>query len=370
MEKPKKGEDGTIQDSDYTEPEGKGEGEEVTSIDWKNDPRISYDQVKGKWIFEDPDIDDGAEYEYSEEQRRWVPVIDEKEMEEQQAAYKDATNSETTDSHITKEEDTDIKTSITGLEKRKTREEDNDDKKVIDSIEDNPFFSNSNDNNNKRQKKQKSNNNRSGTGNDTKQQVKRTPQNKGIYITQLPKDTNEEEVEQVFSKFGIIAEDMRGTGKREPGTSTKRIKLYKETSTEAGKSQLKGDALVIYFKPESVNLAIQMMDGAEFRVGDKSSIIRVEAAQFPGNKNNGDNEKLLSSSTISKNNENIDDDSTTNNKNNDELKDQDYQSRKKEKLRLQKKYQKLNEYVMYSIVTKDIKIQLKGFSILKKIKII
>lgn len=41
-----------------------------------------------------------------------------------------------------------------------------------------------------------------------------------------------------------------------------RIKLYQDDSGNA-----KGDALVVYFRPESVNLAIQMLDDTDFRFG-------------------------------------------------------------------------------------------------------
>lgn len=51
----------------------------------------------------------------------------------------------------------------------------------------------------------------------------------------------------------------------------KKIKLYKD---EAG--NLKGDGVVHYFKEESVPLAINLLDEAEFRLGDLSSKITVQ----------------------------------------------------------------------------------------------
>lgn len=44
-----------------------------------------------------------------------------------------------------------------------------------------------------------------------------------------------------------------------------RIKVYTD---EAGKP--KGDALVVYFRPESVGLAIQMLDDSDFRIGQSA----------------------------------------------------------------------------------------------------
>jgi HIV Tat-specific factor 1 len=51
---------------------------------------------------------------------------------------------------------------------------------------------------------------------------------------------------------------------------------------EDDKGQFKGDALVVYFRPESVNLAIQMLDDSEFRLGTEGPMgrMRVQAADF------------------------------------------------------------------------------------------
>lgn len=54
-----------------------------------------------------------------------------------------------------------------------------------------------------------------------------------------------------------------------------RIKLYRN---EDGTP--KGDALVVYFRPESVNLAVQMLDDADFRFGNEGTKIKVQPADF------------------------------------------------------------------------------------------
>lgn len=57
-----------------------------------------------------------------------------------------------------------------------------------------------------------------------------------------------------------------------------RIKLYTD---EAGNS--KGDALIMYFRAESVNLAVQMLDDTEFRLGESGvgiGKLKVAAADF------------------------------------------------------------------------------------------
>lgn len=54
-------------------------------------------------------------------------------------------------------------------------------------------------------------------------------------------------------------------------TGEPKIKLYKDES-----GTLKGDALITFFKEESVPLAINLLDDAEFRLGDSSTKIRVQ----------------------------------------------------------------------------------------------
>uniref|UniRef100_A0A1J3CJ78 Splicing factor U2AF-associated protein 2 n=1 Tax=Noccaea caerulescens TaxID=107243 RepID=A0A1J3CJ78_NOCCA len=90
--------------------------------------------------------------------------------------------------------------------------------------------------------------------------------NPHIYVTGLPNDVSLEEVSEVFSKCGIIKED--DTGKP-------RIKLYSDKAT----GELKGDALITYMKEPSVDLAIQILDGAPFRPGDKL-VMSVSRAKF------------------------------------------------------------------------------------------
>lgn len=92
--------------------------------------------------------------------------------------------------------------------------------------------------------------------------------NTAVYVTNLPLDTNEEELKEVFSKYGVISEEIDG-GKP-------RIKLYRNDD-----GSVKGDALIIYFRPESVNLAIQMLDDSPLRIDARSTdTIKVQAADF------------------------------------------------------------------------------------------
>jgi len=107
-------------------------------------------------------------------------------------------------------------------------------------------------------------------GNKKKKQKQQTERkNTAVYVTALPKDSTVEEINTLFSKCGVIAEEI-DSGKP-------RIKMYTD---EAGK--FKGDALVVYFRAESVSLAIQMLDDSDFRFGiaSDSGNMRVKEADF------------------------------------------------------------------------------------------
>jgi HIV Tat-specific factor 1 len=93
-------------------------------------------------------------------------------------------------------------------------------------------------------------------------------QNTAVYVTGLPRDVTVEEVAEVFSrKCGVIAEEI-DSGKP-------RIKLYTDASGE-----FKGDALIVFFKAPSVDMAIMLLDDTDFRIGTNGSSgkMRVQAA--------------------------------------------------------------------------------------------
>jgi len=99
--------------------------------------------------------------------------------------------------------------------------------------------------------------------------------NTWIYVSGLPLDTNEDEIHNFFRIAGMIRV-MDGHG-------TPRIKLYRTTIESSdphhheSKTILKGDCSICYLMPESVELAIELFDGTEFRKGYN---IQVEEAKF------------------------------------------------------------------------------------------
>ncbi|QUC18395.1 uncharacterized protein UV8b_02636 [Ustilaginoidea virens] len=94
-------------------------------------------------------------------------------------------------------------------------------------------------------------------------------QNTAVYVTGLPLDATASEVYELFSrKAGVIAEEI--------DSGAPRIKLYTDES-----GNFKGDALVVFFKPQSVDMAIMLLDDTDFRTtstGTREGRIRVQAA--------------------------------------------------------------------------------------------
>lgn len=117
----------------------------------------------------------------------------------------------------------------------------------------------------------------SGEGTSTKlrktENVERKSKNTAVYVTGLPPDTEQEEIVERFSKCGVIEEDEGGDPK---------IKLY---AKEDG--SFSGDALVVFFKEDSVTLAVNLLDEAEFRLGRPHTVMSVSKADFAHKNHSG-----------------------------------------------------------------------------------
>lgn len=85
-----------------------------------------------------------------------------------------------------------------------------------------------------------------------------------VYITGLPQDITLDELHEHFKPCGIILPDLE--------SGTPKIKIY-----EGPDGKPKGDALVIYLKEESVQLAEKLLDESMIRPGIQ---IRVQKASF------------------------------------------------------------------------------------------
>lgn len=184
-----------------------------------SDNRISYSKLDSKYLLVQ---DDGTEFEFDIAISRWIPVVDEALLEEQQKAYR-----------------------VSGV----------DESEPVEAL--------------RKKRKVEYVNGEDEGGRTVKAKKVKAPlpprQNTAIYVTGLPEDATIEEVHELFSrKCGVIAEEI-DSGKP-------RIKLY---TNEAG--DFKGDALIVFFKAPSVDIAITLLDDTELRYGDKTRM-KIQAA--------------------------------------------------------------------------------------------
>lgn len=101
----------------------------------------------------------------------------------------------------------------------------------------------------------------------------RPSKNTAVYVTGLPSDTTTDELVSRFSKCGLIMEDDQAQPK---------VKLYAKDD-----GSFNGEALIVYFKEESVSLALSILDDAELRLGEPQTRMNVQIAQFGHKKEEG-----------------------------------------------------------------------------------
>ena len=94
----------------------------------------------------------------------------------------------------------------------------------------------------------------------------RKSKNTAVYVTGLPVDTEADELVDRFSRCGLIEEDDQGERK---------VKMYARAD-----GTFSGEALIVYFKEDSVTLALNILDDAELRVGDPATRMSVQIANF------------------------------------------------------------------------------------------
>ncbi|KAH6577597.1 hypothetical protein BASA62_000797 [Batrachochytrium salamandrivorans] len=204
------------------------------SAQWPHDVHVEYSLKHNAYIYTG---DNGTSYSYDPALSAWIPVFDEELIKAQQSAYGvDEPEAPDFRSAIDTDDigDMDIQGSAG---KRKTEA--------------------------KTARKAESNKRKKPNPNDaaTKKRI-----NTAVYVTGLPHDATVDELVVVFSKCGLILED--------PVSATPKIKLYSDAA-----GVFKGDALVIFFKEESVQLAVDLLDDTLLREDDGVRI-HVQKAVF------------------------------------------------------------------------------------------
>ncbi|KAF2145454.1 uncharacterized protein K452DRAFT_283803 [Aplosporella prunicola CBS 121167] len=178
-----------------------------TAEEFENDPRVARDHMTAKWVLKE---NNGSEWEYDERLSRWVPSLAEELLEKQRQVYMAESDRTTPDA-------------------QKKRKQDDDDS-----------GENNNDVQQKKARKAK-----------PEKPVKER-KNRAVWVSSLPLDATKEELNAVFSKYGIIDTAINDEDDH-------RIKMYTDD-----KGQFNGQALIVYFRDESVQLACDMLDDSPF----------------------------------------------------------------------------------------------------------
>ncbi|KIR58226.1 HIV Tat-specific factor 1 [Cryptococcus bacillisporus CA1873] len=195
---------------------------------FEQDTRVSFDQVSGKWQYED---DDGTEHEWNG--TAWIPIIDDELVKAQQAAY-----------------------SVPGVD---------------ESTPSNAAIAREERRNKKRKKGEKdytSNTSNAPAAHVTSKPAPgpSVPKKTGVWVTNLPPNTTVQKLADVFSKAGVLHIDDEGSP---------RIKMYYDDE-----GNFKGEAWVVYFKEGSVDLAITLLDDTELELGAGYPPMRVKIAEY------------------------------------------------------------------------------------------
>ncbi|OBZ68180.1 Splicing factor U2AF-associated protein 2 [Grifola frondosa] len=194
-----------------------GSSAEAQAAAFADDPRVHFDRTVGTWRFEN---EDGSELEYDAVKGAWVPVLDEDLVKAQQAAY----------SVAGVDEETPAAPVLKRTNKKRAR--------IQLSC---PWLFHC-------------------------CAPERKSKNTAVYVTGLPRDTDTDELLARFGKFGLIEEDDEGVPK---------VKLYARDD-----GTFSGDALIVYFKEDSVSLAVDILDDAELRIGEPNTRMHVQRAEF------------------------------------------------------------------------------------------
>ncbi|KAI9661506.1 MAG: hypothetical protein M1831_003028 [Alyxoria varia] len=192
------------------------------TADFEQDPRVSYSRADENWILED---DDGTEFEWvtsGANGGHWTQTLDESLIEQQRSAYAVP--------------GVDENAPVQPPKKRKTSSSQQDDQATA------------------------------APSNKKAKNANIGRKNTAVYVTNVPSDADVEEVKNLFSRCGVIAQEI-DSGKP-------RIKLYHDDD-----GNFKGDALIVYFRAESVALAVQMLDDSDFRFGESSGAPKMRVSE-------------------------------------------------------------------------------------------
>ncbi|KAF2496355.1 hypothetical protein BU16DRAFT_526848 [Lophium mytilinum] len=219
-----------------------------TAEEFESDVRVYRDKIQGNYCLED---ENGEEWEYGGDPARWTIKAGEEEQFGDEDFYSQYQHENPSDDLIDAERIRQYQDAVESDGLRELRESHS-------ALTHNPP--------NKRKSEE---NDETGAKRKKAEKAERAEKpNCAVYVTGLPPDATEEEISTEFARYGVIALSTE--------TGNPRVKLYTDDD-----GNFKGDALIVYHRPESVQLAIEMADESDFRIGQKGppGIIRVTVAE-------------------------------------------------------------------------------------------
>lgn len=236
-----------------------------TTIPFADDPRVSFDRISGRWHCEPLADSNDPLLEWDPDTNRWQPVLEDQLVRAQQDLY--GLNPDQDTAPQSEKAADNQKRKEQKLEQRKKR-------KVDHAAADGATAG------------------KSKLAPDVNLGQPSNKSSTSVYVSGLPLDATVEEVAQVFGRYGVLLED-------EPGKP--RIKFYhssiirpnnsNSSINEQGEQQqheevFKGEALVTFFKPESVELVISILDESCLRasLGQSTPLMHVTRADFSAGK--------------------------------------------------------------------------------------
>lgn len=212
-----------------------------------NPDHVTYSTIKGTYLFENED--EGTMFEFDHVTRGWRLIEEEPVVAVETAKVDEKDELEAALVAGETEDATETKDDTEATKDTKATEEKSDKKAIQEQL--------------KKKRKEAIEERK----NAKKAQKGDKPPQKAIYVSGLPSTATNEDLVDIFQKYGVLAEDVY-TGK-------KKARVYVD---EQGNG--KGDGLVVFFKPESVKLAVDMLHNQPVYVGDKMVTINVQPAVF------------------------------------------------------------------------------------------
>lgn len=224
---------------------------------FEQDPRAHVDKTTGKWQYEDEE--DGQEYEWTG--KAWIPLVRSAARLLCHSCPANPVPCSLTMVLSKRSSQRTLSPVSTKMKVTMRRERPRVSALIIEQVPAAPVLARED-----KIKKRKAGEKDSGRESRPTKSQATAPKKTGVWVTNLPPNTTVELLRSTFSKAGVLHVDDNGNP---------RIKLYYDEN-----GNFKGEALIMYFKEGSVDLAITLLDDTELELGAGYGNMRVRVAEY------------------------------------------------------------------------------------------